>query len=566
MKKFINKILIIAVLMGFTFSCSDDFVNVDPIATENEAAFYLTMGDAEQAVTAVYAQLAYMTTWDRNLQMLMGSVASDDAEAGGADQSDVIVYQDLDKLQHLPTSEIFPVVYGILYKAIFLANKALEKLPDIPKLDTTASPQLINQRIGELKFLRALNYFYLTACFGEVPLIDHVLGASEYQLSRTPLRKIYDFIEKDLNDAIAVLPLTYDGSNVGRATKGAAQALLAKLYLFESSYAANYSGDPRFANLKQRWGEALSTAEKVINSGVYELVGTDGATYDSWMGKVNGYRFIFTTNGDNSKESILEVQNINDGKGWLQSRGSSIINWSCARQYYEGTTNQATGYWGFNVPTEDLAAEFETGDPRFNVTIQISDTDARLGKSIKQSLPTFDSINVSNGWRKVCFDASGTRMYQGKYICSYKEFKGSGTGSWDEAPINTKIIRYADVVLIAAEAAVMSNDNAKALRYINMIRTRARMCGGPTNTVPADLTGTVTLDQVKHERRVELALEGNRFFDIVRWNDAFKNLDGKARATDGVVISFVKGKHEFFPIPQREIDLSKGKLVQYEGW
>jgi hypothetical protein len=157
-------------------------------------------------------------------------------------------------------------------------------------------------------------------------------------------------------------------------------------------------------------------------------------------------------------------------------------------------------------------------------------------------------------------------MYQAKFEVSWAEFKGSGTGAWDEAPINTKIIRYADVVLIAAEAAVMAGDNNKALTYINMIRRRARMCGDPGNTVPADLTGTVTLDQVKHERRVELALEGGRFFDLVRWRDAEAKLDGMVRTGDGYVIDFIPGKHEFFPIPQREIDLSKGKLTQYEGW
>ncbi len=566
MKTVINKILIVSMLLGFTFSCSDDFVNVDPIALENESSFYITESDAEQAVTAVYAQLAYMTTWDRHVQMLCGSIASDDAEAGGEDQSDVVIYQDLDKLQHTPTNEVFQNPWGILYKAIFLANKALEKLPDIPKIDTTAKVDKINERIAELKFLRALNYFYLTVMFGEVPLFDRVLGGSEMEQPRAPLRAIYDFMEKDLKEAIPVLPLTRDGKNIGRATKGAAQSLLAKIYLFESSYAKNYPGDSRFANLNERWQDALDAAEAVINSGVYELVGSNGETYNTWLGEVNGYRYLFTTNGDNCKESIFEVQNINDGMNWLQSRGSSIINWSCARYYYDQNgKKQSTSYWGFNVPTEDLAAEFETGDPRFNVTIQIASNDPRLGNTIKQPTNTFDSINLDKGWFKINFDNSSTGMYQGKFIVSWAEFKGSGTGAWDEAPINTKIIRYADVVLMAAEAAYMLDNKAKALQYINMIRKRARMCGGPGNTVPADLT-SITLDDIKKERRVELALEGHRFYDLVRWGDAYDRLNGKVRAADGVTIEFVKGKHEFFPIPQRDVDLSKGALTQYPGW
>ncbi|MCX7985455.1 MAG: RagB/SusD family nutrient uptake outer membrane protein [Bacteroidales bacterium] len=569
MKTYINKFIIISMLIGFTFSCKDEWVDVAPIATENEASFYLTQSDAEQAVTAVYAQLAYMTTWDRQIQMLLGSIASDDADAGGEDQTDVVIYQDLDRLTHLPTSDVFPNPFGILYKAIMLANKALDKLPNIPNVDPQANPALINQRIAELKFLRALNYFYLTIIFGEVPLVDHVLGASEYQQSRSPMRNLFDFMEKDLKEAIPVLPLTRDAQNIGRATKGAAQALLAKIYLFESSYAKNYPSDPRFANLRERWGEALSTAEEVINSGVYKLVGIDGERYNTFMGPVDGFRFIFTTSGDNSAESVFEVQNINDGMNWLQSRGSSIINWSAARYYYDKNgAKTKTSYWGFNTPREELAKEFETGDPRFFTTIHISRNDPRLTNgTINQPVAKVnDSINMADGWYRINYENSPTGMYQAKFEVAWSEFKGSGTGAWDEAPINTKIIRYADVVLIAAEAAVMAGNNAKALQYINMIRKRARMCGDPGNTVPADLTGTVTLDQVKRERRVELALEGHRFFDLVRWRDAEAKLDGMVRAADGYVIDYIPGKHEFFPIPQREIDLSKGKLKQYEGW
>jgi len=569
MKTYINKILIVTLLIGFTFSCKDEWVEVDPIAMQNESAFYLTQSDAEQAVTAVYAQLAYMTTWDRQIQMLLGSVASDDADAGGEDQTDVVAYQDIDRLTHLPTSEEFKNPFGVLYKAIMLANKALEKIPNIPNIDPEANPAVINQRIAELKFLRALNYFYLTVIFGEVPLVDHILGASEYQQARTPLRQLYDFMEKDLKDAIAVLPLTRDGNNIGRATKGAAQALLAKIYLYESSYAKNYPGDPRFANLRERWGEALSMAEEVINSGVYKLVGSEGERYNTFMGSVDGFRFIFTTEGDNSAESVFEVQNINDGMNWLQSRGSSIINWSAARYYYDKNgAKTKTSYWGFNIPREELAKEFETGDPRFFTTIHISRNDVRLTNgTINQPVAKVnDSINMADGWYPICYENTSTGMYQAKFEVSWAQFKGTGTGAWDEAPINTKIIRYADVVLIAAEAAVMSGNNAKALQYINMIRKRARMCGDPGNNVPADLTGTVTLDQVKHERRVELALEGQRFFDLVRWGDAKAKLTGMVRTGDGYVIEFVPGKHEFFPIPQSEIDKSGGKLKQYEGW
>jgi hypothetical protein len=158
-------------------------------------------------------------------------------------------------------------------------------------------------------------------------------------------------------------------------------------------------------------------------------------------------------------------------------------------------------------------------------------------------------------------------MFQAKYECSYAEFVGSDkTYSWAQAPFNTRILRYADVVLVAAEAAIMLNQNDKALQYINMVRTRARMCGAPGNTVPVKITGTVTIDQLIHERRLELAMEGHRFFDLVRWNLATTKLNGLVLPTVNKTISFTSPKNDFFPIPQSQVDLSKGALKQYSGW
>lgn len=550
MKTNINKYITLALLGTFTLSCSEDFLEVKPIATDNEAAFYLTMSDAELATTAAYAQFSYMTVWDRNYQMLLGSIASDDAEAGGEDYGDVSTFQELGKLIHQTTTDITPIVWGGFYKAISLSNKAIEKLPEIKQLDPEADAAIIDRRVAELKFIRAIHYFALTTAFGEVPLVLKVLGASEYEQERTPMKKIYEAIEKDLKEAIPFLPeKSALGAEKGRASKGAAKALLAKLYLYESSYAKNYPGDARFANLSERWGEALSTAEEVINSNQYKLYGRNGERYNSWRGEVDGFRYLWSTAADNGDESIFEVQNVQDGKGWLQSRGNSVVHWSGVRYMYnKAGKSVTTGMWGFNIPTQDLVNEFEPGDPRLNTTVY--------------SAGGNDSVHTVEGWRKVSYEHSVTGYYQAKYVTSYEEFK-KNTSAWNEAPFNTRILRYADILLVAAEAAVMSGNNAKALTYINEVRGRARNSG---NTgVPADLTGSVTLDQVKHERRVELAMEGQRFFDLVRWNDAFKKLNGFV-LEDETVLAFDVQKHSFFPIPQKEIDASRGKLKQYGGW
>lgn len=552
MKTRIYKYLLIGLLFSFVMSCKEEFLDVAPIATDNEASFYLTQKDAEMATTAVYAQLAYMTAWDRESGMLFGNMASDDADAGGEDPGDVTSFQDIAKLKHLPSNENIRLPYGVFYKAIMLANKALEKLPKIPEIDKEASPAAINQMIAEIKALRALNTFQLTQIYGEVPLVDHVLGSSEFIQPRAKMKDLYAFMEKDLKEAIEVLPTSYDGNNVGRITKGAAMAILAKVYLFGSSYARNYPGDSRFEGLTERWSDALAMAENVINLNAYKLLGADGATYSCWRGpNVSGFRYLFTTAGDNSAEAVLEVQNIQDGLAWLSSRGSSIVHWSGPRYYYDATgAKQTTSYWGFDIPTQSLKNEFEAGDPRLDISIHMAGGN--------------DSINLTGGWYKICFDNTLTGLYQNKYECSYEEYR-KNTGSWNEAPMNFKILRFGEVILTAAEAAVMAGNNDKALKYINMIRSRARICGGPANTVPADLTGTVTLDQVKHERRCELALEGKRFYDLVRWGDAEAKLNGFVKGNDESVV-FVKGKHEFFPIPQAEVDISKGILKQYPGW
>lgn len=591
MKNKITKICFFFILFGM-ISCEKDFLEVSPKGIINSDSFYATKSDADQAVTTVYGMLNYMQVWDQWILANMGSIASDDAEAGGATPEDVPVFQTVDNFTFTPaTTEVFPHAYGICYKLIFYANMIIEKLPDISKKDTTASEVFVNQRLGEVKFLRALAFFYLTQIFGEVPLVDHVLGSSEYTIGRSSLRSVFDLMEKDLSEAAAVLPVSWDLDNIGRATKGAAQGLLAKVLVFESSYAHYYPndnsslvfpGESKFKDLKEKWSEALAAAENVINSGQYKLVGIDGERYQSWRSdETDGFRYIWTTDGDNSAESLFEIQAGYYGLGWLNTRGSSMVWWTCARWVYNPTTNkpEETSFWGFNVPSKSLLKEFYQEerlpgdplygsgyppDPRFNTTIH------------KDTIGGNDSIQLGLGtepyWAKICYQYSSswynlTGMYQAKYECSYAEYKELGAG-WSEAPINNRILRYADVVLLAAEAAIMSGDNEKALKYINMVRTRARMCGVEGNTCPANYSDgtTVTIDMLIHERRLELAMEGHRFFDLVRWNLATKYLNGHYLDNQKTIVSFSSPKNDFFPLPESEVNTSQGSLIQYPGW
>ena len=571
--------------------CKKDYLNVNPIGVINSSSFYSTKTDADQAVTTVYGMLDYMSNWDEDIMFDLGSIASDDAEAGGNNSQDSPDFQDVDRFTFTPSiaADMFAEPYGVLYKSIFMANIALEQLPGIPKKDTTATVAYINERIGEVKFLRALDYFYLTQIFGEVPLVATVLGASQYTVSRSSMRSVFDLIEQDLQYAISVLPPSWDAADIGRATSGAAQGLLAKVYLFESSYAHYYPGDnysivnkgqSRFQNLKERWPDALSMAENVMNSGQYELVGIDGKKYNSWRGpNTDGFRYIFTTDGNNSKEAVFEVQCEYLALGWLATRGSAGVWWTSARWIYDPKTKKPTeiGYWGFNIPTESLVNEFNkeqrhAGDPLYG---SLTPADPRFNTTIhKDTIGGMDSINyLNNTWAKVCYQFSNvafnpTGMYQAKYECSYKEFRGTGA-NWSESPFNIRLLRFADVVLVAAEAAYMTGNNEKARTYLNMIRTRARMCGQTGNTCPADYpAGTqITMDMIIHERRLELAMEGSRFFDLVRWNLATKYLNNQNLVTTSgnVVVTYESPKNDFYPMPQVEVNTDPN-LLQYPGW
>jgi hypothetical protein len=187
-----------------------------------------------------------------------------------------------------------------------------------------------------------------------------------------------------------------------------------------------------------------------------------------------------------------------------------------------------------------------------------------------------DSIHLGDGngsfWAKICYEYDGnwgnkTGTFQAKYECSREEFLAEGA-NWSESPFNNRMIRYADIVLLAAEAAIMSGENEKARTYINMVRTRARMCGIEGNTCPADYPPgtTITMDMLIHERRLELAMEGHRFFDLVRWNLAAEKLNGSYLINQERTVTFVSPKNDFYPIPEQEVIRSQGSLLQYPGW
>jgi len=552
-----------------TLSCSEKFLETELTGLATEEFYYSTVSGISELVTGTYASL---NTCPANLHTLdvmyvaFGSIASDEAEAGGEiGGNDKVDFQNWDK--GIPTATEQEAIsqnnWAYSYKTIQRANQTLAGIAKYRE-DNASIPSdsaaLLNQFEGEMEFIRAFVHFKLTQIYGGVPIIDHLLSSSEYGITRKTVAECLHFVQERLEIAIDLLPTkgAYGPGNAGRATSGAAEALLAKASLYESSYAENYAGDERFAGCEQKYAEALTHAQNVINSGEYTLLGINGETFDTYWNQngstiypesTPGYRYIFTVDGENSDEDVFSVQSINDGLPvYMISRGTYLTIYMTVRN-----TSVSTLGWGFNCPTEDMLNDYEPGDPRIIVTI------GRDG----------DPVYINDEWLTMSCVQSPTNMIGRKFEASPEQYWGT-RGHDSNGPNNFTYIRYADVVLFAAEAAFKTGDQTTALEYVNMIRKRAR--DGATTGVPEDLS-SISFDDIINERHYELALEGHRFFDLVRWartefivgQPLQKWLNGVERPSP-VSNAFTVGVNEFSPIPQVEIINSNGSLIQYPGY
>ncbi len=414
--------------------------------------------------------------------------------------------------------------------------------------------EAVKQRyIAEAKFLRSLVIFTLANTFGAVPYPLHSFdwpldaGLSSLPTNRVPgnpksLYAIYQQIEEDLVEAIDILPTRSQLENHDsfRATSGAAESLLGKVLLYGSGFALNYPNDPRFTGFSSaRVHDALSHLERVINSGEYGLLTGNFETWWShspiYPDSTPAYRALFTSSQNSCLESVFAAKNIEMWSDWRSYRGLGHTQFSTARYYKVGDKQRSTSGWGINNPSQQLIDAFkqETGseaadDPRFAVTVGLEG----------------DSILTYFGWYPIIFPStifSATR----KWECSPSEFWNIRR-SWQDTPLDFPLIRFADVLLLAAEANLLTGNTSKALEYTNLVRRRARESGN-TNK-PEDLTN-ISYADIMLERRVELAMEGHRFFDLLRWGMLYQALDGKFITSCNTTASFVPGKHEFFSYP-----------------
>ncbi len=598
----LKRIYITTIIFSLFFmACNEDFLEKKPIAEESELTFYDSFDALDMTATAAYSALLSQRALDAYYLIGIGSQA-EDVEVGGEDISDFPQNEAISVFEHTPVTPFMDHVWGYMYKGIRFTNEFLSRVDDVVERDPDVDSAKVTHRKAEMRFLRAFYHFTLAEMFGGVPIADGVVTPEQFATPRNSIKEVYDFIQGDLKDAYDDLPTRSDvAPEYGRATKGAAQALLAKAYLFESSYAMNYPGDSRFEGCEENWDLALEYAEKVIDSDEYEFIGMDGARFESWRDTIDavdedgigGFRYLFTKDGDNSREGVFEVQTVSDGLGYVEARGLSLVVFTTNRFWYDispdtiwenddkkgiidtiifDTTHRETGGWSFNLPTDYLANAFGNQDDRY-VDLNSGPADPELDPRFQTTIgKDGDLIQVRRGhnlrYVPMATDRDDrqenvpTGMIGRKYECSAPEFWDDMTNE-KEGPFNLRLIRYADVILMAAEAAYMENDETKALNYVNMVRERARNSG---NTgYPEELTA-ISMEDIMHERRLELALEGHRFQDVVRWGETQRFIDGHYNTGHGINVNFDPERHLFLPIPYEEIQLSEGALKQYPGW
>lgn len=463
-------------------------------AYEITADDYLTSSDDYQKmVIATYTPMQWL--W---ANVVIGDVASDNSVSGGENATDQLGFQQIDDYTIVPNNSYLTEAWKACYEGINRANY-LEQ--NKAKLDFTGKDALY----GEVYFLRAYYYFELVRMFGDVPLfVDKRLTVTESgSLSRAPKADVYAQIEKDLNDAINVLPIA--NPQKGRITKYAAQALLGKVLLYE-----------------QKFDEAAAMLENVVN-GPFDLV--------------NNFGEIFLQSGENGPESVFEIQysNLSPFYDWSnpgRGQGNLAVQ-VCGIRNLTGNSPYGQG-WSTNLPTANLAAAFESGDTRKDVTIL--------------DIEAYKTANPSLNITYLVAPYKNTGLYNQKYLPR----KGETSGQVELNYLNNfRTIRYADVLLMAAEAnnrATAPNDT-RAQDYLNRVRRRA--FGNNNHDITA--TGAALKQAIWDERRLELAMEGDRFFDLVRTGQAATKITG-----------FVTGKNEVFPIPQDEVDISG--LAQNPGY
>ncbi|HKK63047.1 MAG TPA: RagB/SusD family nutrient uptake outer membrane protein [Bacteroidales bacterium] len=515
MKKYIFSFTIVLLTLFFT-SC-EDFLDLKPLDQEVSSNFYQNEDDAMQALVAVYDVLTYQSTpgisWAPFITV--ADILSDDAYAGGSDANDGMDENELNTFKIPETNLLVHSIWIKNYIGVYRANLYLEKIQDID-----ASDEFKKRTIAEVKFLRAYFYFEQVRFFENIPLLTSTIkGPSEYQQEQNTPAEVYNQIALDLVDAADALPGEVSTAEAGRITKWAAQALLARVYLF-------YNGV---------YGEELSAGETPVDK-TFVLNYLEDLIANSPHDLFPEYADNFSIVGEFGIESVFEIS-YGDTPPWWDwdyvRGGAGNLSAQMNGPRVTGSNNWDRG-WSFAPVSQKLADDL-SGDPRFEHTIVTEDDlDGTLNKGYQH-----------------------TGYFSNKYTSDAEHWGADGQFELNRT-CNHRVIRYSDVLLMAAE---LGSPNAQ--QYLDDVRERVGL-----SSVPA------TRENILRERRLELSLEGIRYFDLLRQGLSVAeqelsisvrgpNYDGDQEIFD---VTFDPATKGFFPIPQSEIDLSAGALVQNEGY
>ncbi|MEC4049172.1 RagB/SusD family nutrient uptake outer membrane protein [Flavobacterium sp. SUN046] len=491
MKKNIFKTaLIVAFTIAISTSCSDKFTEVEPSYAIDSENYFNSEQDYKNALISAYDMLQ-----PSYINVMLGEIASDNTVSGGESANDTPGIQQIDNMNHGPVNANLKNLWDWMFAGVQRCNYILE-FKD--KTDFTGK----NQIIAETRFLRAYYHFELVKFFGPIPLKgDKRFNVDdEKSYPRASVNEVYAEMESDL--LFAIDNLSVNAPQVGRASKGAAQALLGKIYLYQNKFS-----------------QSAAVLDQLILSNHYSLV--------------SNYNSIFENSNENNSESVFEVQYIDTQGadfGCLQcSEGNVAVGFNGIRNYSGPFFD---GGYGFNLPTQEAYNAFEVGDSRKNVAVL----------DIAAWVLANPTASYGMGYKH-------TGYYNRKYLARQGD---SNIGDQNLTnPNNYRSIRYADVLLMAAEAFNRTGNDAKAQIYLNLVRQRA--FGDNNHNI--SVTGTALTDAILKERRVELMGEGHRFFDLVR--------TGKAAST---ITGFTINKNEIFPIPIQEIQFASGNWEQNPGY
>jgi len=466
-------------------------------------------GSFQSDIFTLYARMRGFHVTSGTTALAIHSFRSEDAEKGSTAADGAVHGVMFDDFEYIATNGLIGSYWTGNYEIINLANKILDDIAALEEEGGTLSEgDLVNR--SEAHFFRAFAFFNLVRAFGEVPKIDFSIeNAEEANIPKSPASEIYTLIDDDLTAAAEHLPREWSPVYIGRLTWGAARALHARTYMMRSD-----------------WNNMYTASTQVMQSGLYDLN--------------TPYNQIFRETGENSSESVFELQ----ATATASQPGSNDIGSQFAQvQGVRGAGEWNLG-WGWNTPTENLADAFEAGDPRKDETLLYF---IKTGED-----PSSIPVNQPYGEKPIA-NADVVNAYYNKKAYTNPSMRATYTrgGYW----FNIRIIRYSDVVLMAAESANELGRTDEALQYLEMVRARAR---GTNSAILPEVTTTdqgELRDAIRHERRVELGMEFDRFYDLVRWGIAREVLHAAGKTG-------YQDKHELLPLPQNEVDKSNGVLIQ----